>query len=96
MRRSETLNISEIIASLLKEQGLEDKLYENRLINSWEELLGKTIARTTRSLYIKDRILFVHISSSVVKHEVMMIRDDLVTRLNKKAGKTIIDKIVLR
>lgn len=96
MRKSETLNISEIIASLLKEQGLEDKLYENRLINSWEELLGKTIARTTRSLYIKDRILFVHISSSVVKHEVMMIRDDLVTRLNKKAGKTIIDKIVLR
>jgi predicted nucleic acid-binding Zn ribbon protein len=96
MRRSETLNISEIIASLLKEQGLEEKLYENRLMNSWEELLGKTIAKTTRSLYIKDRVLFVHISSSVVKHEVMMIRDELTKRLNEKAGKNVIDKIVLR
>jgi predicted nucleic acid-binding Zn ribbon protein len=96
MRRSETLNISEIISSLLKEQGLEDKLYENRLINSWEDLLGRTIARSTRSLYIKDRVLFVYISSSVVKHEVMMIRDDLVKRLNEKAGKNVIDKIVLR
>lgn len=96
MRRSKTLNISEIISSLLKEQGLEDKLHENRLINSWEDLLGRTIAKSTRSLYIKERVLFVHISSSVVKHEVMMIRDDLVKRLNERAGKNVIDKIVLR
>ncbi len=96
MRRSETLNISEIINSLLKEQGLESKLYENRLMNSWEDLLGKTISRTTKSLYIKERILFVHISSSVVKHEVMMIRDELVKKLNQKAGKQVIDKIVIR
>jgi predicted nucleic acid-binding Zn ribbon protein len=96
MRRSKTLNISEIIKSLLKEQGLESKLYENRLMNSWEETLGKTIARSTRSMYIKDRVLFVYISSSIVKHEIMMLRDDLVKRLNQKAGKNVIDKIVLR
>jgi len=96
MRRSETLNISEIISSLLKQQGLEDKLYENRLMNSWEELLGKSIGRATRHMYIKDRVLFVHISSSVVKHEIMMIRDALVVRLNEKAGKDVIEKIVLR
>jgi predicted nucleic acid-binding Zn ribbon protein len=96
MRRSETLNISEIINSLLKQQGLEDKLYENRLMNSWEELLGRSIARATRNMYISNRVLFVQISSSVVKHEVMMIRDELVNRLNEKAGKEIIDKIVLR
>lgn len=96
MRRSETLNISEIIESLLKQQGLEDKLCENRLMNSWEDLLGKSIGRATRSLYIKDRVLFVHIASSVVKHELMMIRDELVKRLNERAGKEVIDKIVLR
>jgi hypothetical protein len=50
MRRSETHNISEIIRSLLKEQGLEAKLYENRLMNSWEEMLGRTIAKSTRSM----------------------------------------------
>ncbi|MFW5820454.1 MAG: DUF721 domain-containing protein [Bacteroidota bacterium] len=96
MRRSETLNISEIISSLLKQQGLEDKLYENRLMNSWEDLLGKSIGRATRHMYIKDRVLFVHISSSVVKHEIMMIRDELVVRLNEKAGKDVIGKILLR
>ncbi|MFW5645139.1 MAG: DciA family protein [Bacteroidota bacterium] len=96
MRRSETLNISEIIASLLKQQGLEDKLYENRLMNNWEELLGKSIAKATRHMYIKEQVLFVQITSSVVKHEIMMIRGDLVKRLNEKVGKKVIDKIVVR
>lgn len=96
MRRSQTLNISEIISSLLKDQGLEEKLYENRLMNSWETLLGKTISKYTRSMYIKDKVLFVYLTSPVVKNEVMMIRDELVKRLNEKAGKNVIDKIVLR
>ncbi|MBE0655966.1 MAG: DUF721 domain-containing protein [Bacteroidales bacterium] len=96
MRRSQTLNISEIISSLLKDQGLEEKLYENRLMNSWETVLGKMISKYTRSMYIKDRVLFVNLTSPVVKNEVMMIRDELVKRLNEKAGKNVIDKIVLR
>lgn len=96
MRRSQTLNISEIISLLLKDQGLEEKLYENRLMNSWETVLGKTISKYTRSMYLKDRVLFVYLTSPVVKNEVMMIRDELVKRLNEKAGKNVIDKIVLR
>lgn len=96
MRRSQTLTISDIISSLLKDQGLEEKLCQNRLMNSWEKIMGKTISKYTRSMYIKDRILFVNISSPVVKHEVSMLRDDLVKRLNDQAGKKVIDKIVLR
>jgi len=96
MRRSETVNISEIIKAILKEQGLEDKLAENRLINSWEEILGKSVGRYTKNLYIKDQTLFIQLSSSVVRNELMMIREDIVKRLNEKAGKTIIKSIVLR
>ena len=96
MRRSETQNISEVIRQLLKEQGLEGKLAENRLLNSWEEVLGKLASRHTQSLYIKDRVLYVSLRSSVVRNEIMMIRDELIKRLNEKAGREIIDKIVIR
>lgn len=96
MRRSETLKIDKIIQALIKEQGLEDKLSENRLINSWEELLGKSVARATNNLYIRKKILYVHLRSSVVRHELMMIKNDLIQRLNEKAGKKIIEDIVLK
>jgi predicted nucleic acid-binding Zn ribbon protein len=96
MRKSQTQNISEVIAALLKANGLEDKLAETRLIRSWEELLGKGIARLTKGLYIKNRILFVTLSSSIARSELSMIKKDLLIRLNEKAGKCVIDDIVLK
>ena len=96
MRKSQTLNISEIISSILKANGLEDKLAETRLIQSWEDLLGKSVARLTKGMYIKNRTLFVSLNSSVVRSELMMIKNDILIRLNEKAGKCVIDDIVLR
>lgn len=96
MRRSKTTGISELIAAILKQNGIEDKLYENRVLNAWEDLLGRNIAHATKNLYIRDRVLFVIINSSIIRHEVTMLRDDLVKRLNEKAGKLVIDTIVIR
>ncbi len=96
MRRSETVKIKVIIDALLKEQGLEGKMTENRLLNSWESLLGKSVAKATKELYIKDQVLFVQLRSSIVRHELMMIKNDLLKRLNDVAGKEIIKEIVLR
>jgi predicted nucleic acid-binding Zn ribbon protein len=96
MRKSQTQNISQIISSILAANGLEDKLAETRLIQSWEELLGKSVKRLTKSLYIKNRTLFVNLNSSVVRSELTMIKKDMIVRLNEKAGKSVIDDIVLR
>ena len=96
MRRSRTMNISEIIASLLKEQGLEGRLEETRLIKSWEEVLGRSVARATKNIYIKDRVLYVQLSSAIVRSELMMLRNELVRKLNEHAGKEVIDRIVIR
>ena len=54
------------------------------------------MARVTKNIYIKDRTLFVQLGSSVVRSELMMIRDEIMKRLNERAGKDVIDKIVLR
>ena len=96
MRKSQTQTISEIISAIIKANGLEDKLAETRLIQSWESLLGKSISRLTRGMYIKNRILFVSMNSSIARSELLMIKRDLIFRLNEKAGKSVIDDIVIR
>jgi predicted nucleic acid-binding Zn ribbon protein len=96
MRKSQTQNISEVISVLLQQNGLDEKLAEIRAIRSWEELLGKTVARYTRNLFIKDKTLYISLNSSIVRNEIMMIRDELIKRLNEKAGKQVIEKIVVK
>ncbi|MDP4209629.1 MAG: DUF721 domain-containing protein [Bacteroidota bacterium] len=96
MRRGNIQNISEVVGDLLKELNLEHKFKEMRVINSWEETLGKNVARATLKMYIKNRILFVHMKSSVVRNELMMLKTGIIKSLNDKAGESVIDDIVFR
>ncbi|MFA9391910.1 MAG: DUF721 domain-containing protein [Prolixibacteraceae bacterium] len=96
MRRKETQPISEILKQFTKESAYEQKLIENRLITNWAKVLGSGIAGSTRSLHISNRTLFVAIDSSVMRHELMMIRSQIQVALNKSVGVQVIDNIIFR
>ncbi len=96
MRRSKTISIAEAMKDYIREMNLEGKLLEVNLINSWEETVGKAISSRTSKIYIKDHILFVHLSSSVVRNELLMLREALKEKLNEKAGSEVIKEIVLK
>ncbi len=96
MRKSNTQKISEVIEEYLKNSGLTPKLKKARIINHWEELIGKAIAKRTTSIYIKKKTLFVSLNSSVVKNELMMMRQQIIDAINKEAGEIMIEKIVIR
>ena len=96
MRRSKTITLAEALKDYIREMNLEGKLVEINLINSWEEIVGKAISSRTSKVYIKDHILYVHLNSSVVRNELLMLREDLKEKLNSRAGSEVIKEIVLR
>jgi predicted nucleic acid-binding Zn ribbon protein len=96
MRRSKTISIAEAVSDYIKEMNLGEKLSEVGVINSWEETVGKAISSRTTKIYIKDHVLYVHLSSSVVRNELLMLREALREKLNQKAGTEAIKEIVLR
>ena len=96
MRRSKTISLAEAVKDYIKEMNLGGKLSEVGVISSWEEIVGKAISSRTTKIYIKEHILFVHLNSSVVRNELLMLREGLKERLNEKAGSEVIKDIVLR
>ncbi|PXY01353.1 DUF721 domain-containing protein [Marinifilum breve] len=96
MRRSNTQKIDELIKEVLKESKLDVKLKEYELVNSWEKVIGKTVANATTDIYIRNRRLFVAVRSSVIRNELMIIRDGLAKALNREVQANIIDEIVVR
>ncbi|MCD6566215.1 MAG: DUF721 domain-containing protein [Bacteroidales bacterium] len=96
MRKSNTQTIASVINDYLKEAQIEGKLKEVQVVNSWEELVGKTIARRTNRIYIKNGKLYLHMNSSIVKNELMMFRESIIERINTKAGEEIVKEIVIR
>ena len=96
MRRSKTITLADAIRDYLHEMNLEDRLIEVNLINSWEETVGKAISSRTSGIYIKDSVLYIRVTSSVVRNELLMVREALREKLNEKAGREVIKEIVLR
>jgi len=96
MRRSKTISIAEAVDDYIKAMNIGEKLGEASIVNSWNEIVGKAISSRTTRLYIKDHVLYVHLSSSVVRNELFMLRQALMEKINKKAGKEIVKEIVLR
>lgn len=96
MRRSKFISLSEAINDYIKEMNLGPRLAEVDILNSWEEIVGKAIAMRTTKIYIRDKILYVHLNSSVVRNELLMLRESLKDKLNEKAGSPVIKDIVLK
>ncbi len=93
MKRNKAEQVGDVVRMLLRQQGLEGPLNEYRLIQSWTDVLGKPIERYTRDLYIRGQTLYVRLSSSVLKNELMMQRSMLVQKLNAAVGAQVITDI---
>lgn len=96
MQKSNTQSLAEAIRAYLKDSKLEKPLKERQLVQSWEGLLGKSVARATSRIYLKDGRLFVHLTSSVVKNELYMLQEEIIRKLNEAAGEELVREIVFR
>jgi predicted nucleic acid-binding Zn ribbon protein len=96
MRKSTTQPINQVIRELLRELNIERKLKEVGIVSGWESMMGRMVASRTSQIYIRNRILYIHVTSSVLKNELLMMRQDIINRVNEQAGEKIIDQIVIR
>lgn len=95
MKRRNSEQLGAILEDFFKDNPiLADKMAESRLMQSWNTVLGPAIVRYTSTLYIKNRCLYVRLTSAVVKNELMYCRAKLVENLNAEAGRPVIDDIV--
>jgi predicted nucleic acid-binding Zn ribbon protein len=96
MRRSNTQNIGDVIKEFLKELHIDEKLKEISVINSWEEVIGARIARSTSKIFVKNKVLFVYLNSPIIRNELMMLKSNIIKSLNEKVGNNVITDIVFR
>ena len=96
MRKKNTELLSEVIRQVLKEQHLDKPLYEKRLIDAWPLVLGKNIMQYTSELSINNKVLYVSLTSSVLRHDLFLSRDEIKKSLNKQVGVEVIVDIIFK
>lgn len=93
MFKRKVRSLSELLPEILRHEGLETPLLQKRLIASWDEVVGKPIARYSGERFIKNQTLYVKITSPALRNDLAMSRALLVRRLNETVGAQIIADI---
>lgn len=93
MRRKNTEKISDVLGRFLKQNQLDEKIYEKRVIDSWSLVMGDSVSEFTKSLFFKNHVLYIKISSAVLRNELFMMREQIKNSLNKHVQSNIIKEI---
>ena len=93
MFKRDVKSIKELILKNLRTQGLEMPLQQKRLIDAWPVVMGDMIANYTSNLYIRNQTLWVHLTSPALRADLMMMRQQIVKKLNDAVGSQVIADI---
>ena len=93
MFRRDVKDLNPLLYQFLRSSGLETPLLQRRLVSSWETVAGTLVARHTQNIFISNQTLMVKISNAALRAELMMIRTELVRKLNGNVGANVIADI---
>jgi len=93
-RKSVAVTAGDAIAELLKLYQLEGKFNETFVVANWEKIMGKTISSRTEKIYFKDKLMFLKLSSSPLKKDMMLSKQTIIDLINKEAGAKVVEDVV--
>ncbi len=83
------------VQGFLEALGIDAKMHEVSVLSKWEEIMGSAVAKRTEKKYIKNRVLYLELNSSVMRGELMQQRSEIVKKINAVSGVPIIDEVHL-
>jgi hypothetical protein len=96
MDDSNNKDLGDAIDAYMRALHIDDKYFETKIRESWEELFGKTIAKHTTDLHLKKGTLFVHLDSAPLKQELSYNKDRMRSMLNENLNKAVVKEIALQ
>jgi hypothetical protein len=95
-RNNEHLKLSDVLKEFVSENRLQDGLDKVDVKEAWASLMGNGVNNYTTNVQLKRDILYVDLSSSVLREELSYGQEKIITMLNEHLEKELIKKIVLR
>lgn len=79
----------------LKENQLEQPLLERQLVAKWGEVMGSLVSELTRSVEIKNGMLYVKVKSAALRQQLFECRFEVVKKMNESVGAEVIRDVRL-
>lgn len=80
------MELGDAIIQYLRENGLEQSVLDVQIEEVWPQVMGDVVNRLTRSVEVRDGVLYVRVNSAALKTQLFENRFELVRKLNEAVG----------
>jgi hypothetical protein len=95
-RLREENSIEDVLKLIIRENRLEEGIDNIDARNAWINLLGPGIANYTLDVVLKREVLYVALSSPILREELSYGKQKIIRMINEDLGKEVIKDLVLR
>ncbi len=95
-RQYDHMKLDEALKAFVDENRLQKGLDKIDVIHAWESIMGQGVNRYTTSVELRGEILYVHLSSSVLREELSYGKTKIIEIMNEALGRPLIKTVVLR
>lgn len=89
-------SLGEVLQDVIKELGIQEKIDEARVVDTWKSIVGDNVNNVTESVWLKESTLYVKITSAAWRQELHMNRRKWKKRLNGALDTDPVEEIVFR
>lgn len=87
--------LKQAIDAMLEQSHMREQFDEVRLVGAWENLMGKTIARYTKKMYVNKQKLYLYVESAAMKQELLYNKEKLIKMVNDFVREGYITDVVV-
>ncbi len=90
----EPKKLGDVMYSVLSERGYLESYFEAEVLRRWRTIVGEKIAQVTECTEIRDRILYVKVSSASWRQELSFFKDEIIEKIKSEIHHARINDII--
>jgi len=95
-RNEKTTKIGSAIFAFLERMGMRERVFEQSVLEYWNDVVGEKIAKIATPRSISGGILRIAVKDSTWRLELEFREEEIRAKLNKTMGKTVVIKLIFR
>jgi len=88
--------LDKILNTLFKGDKYKRKYYQAKIHDYWKKNMNEAIIKRTTSINIYEGRLFINVSSSTLRNELVMEREKIRTDLNEMLEEAFIQEVIIK
>ena len=95
-RISNESSIAEVLQQIIQVNKLQPGIDQVAVKEAWVSLMGNGVNSYTKNVILKGNVLYVELTSAVLREELSHGKSKIVTMINEELRRDIIKEVVLR